>query len=433
MEEKGICKAKLIWMIICIILQIVLFGYYCTHRAFWQYGGDTWTYQITSLDNFSWYHRTVGYQFVMYIGYLLGGQVYEEPAYTYIVWFQVIMGAIANIALCAALWNSLKSKKFAVMFGVFGSVLLTAYGWSEILMPEPLAVSIMCIHIWTLSKALTTKRKGYFIVLAPIGLIGVLIRPSYIFIFAVLGVFFIIYFIFTNKKNAIYGLVSLLLCTLVILGYCEHNRKLIGVFCLSNVSYLNELTDLIAADIYENPDYPELTALVQKVIDEYEGNNWSKAGTICTMANNKDVVEYIKSCKRMYRKEVLLYAYQYAMEYIRQPIVEYYSVISEELSFVIRFVKMFVMPFSYIWMLGFATAFFIFSIVESLIKKAPSYMAIGISGCILAIYILSVATCHTAHLQRIAICIIPCMIVMNALILDKVIDILKGKKICGKK
>lgn len=440
MEEKGIYKSltglfksKKVWFVFCIIFQVVIFVFFCKNRVFWQYGGDTWTYQITSLQDFSWYHRTVGYQLVMYICYLLGGQVYDEPSYIYVVWFQVVVAAIANLALCDSLWDTLKSKKFAVMFGIMGSILLVIYGWSEILMPESLAVSIMCIHIWVLTKALTTKKRIYFIFLAPIGLMGILLRPSYVFILAVLGVFFVIYFFFTDKKRAVYGMLSLLICTIIVLGYCGHNKKLIGVFCLSNVTYYNELTDLISGDMYQNLDYPEMTDLVQQVIDENDGNNWSKAGIVCSMADNREVVEYIKSCRKLYAKEYLQLIYQYADEYKSQSILESYSVFGEDLSFGLRYLTMLTMPFNYISMLILTGIFFLFSVVESFFRKKPSYMEIGISGCILAIYFLSVIACHTAHLQRIAICILPCMIFMEAMILDKVIMFIKRKTICGKK
>lgn len=383
-------------------------------------GTDTVTYQITALRELSWRHRLPGYQMICLLFYNLAGGGYEN-ADKYIVIFQICIAIIGNILFFDALYKYLHSKKWALLFGTANMMIIAMFGWSDYILTESLALSVMCILIWILVQAVETRKSRYFILLSIISLCGIMIRPSFIFSLPCLAIFFVCFYIADDKKLSRQGMLSLLIVIGMVLVYCKHNESLIGKFCLSDVSYHNDLSCLIVGDMYDNPNYPQIVTFIREELDNEDTNCLGKARNTLAHFGYDIGSEYIKDCKRLYSKEWLHHIKDNALFFINMPIVEYVSEIGPRSQYVYEALRVILFPWSFASLIFWTVLYLGYIIYHSISEKRFYYVDFGIVACILSIYILSLVTLYGATLQRIAVCLIPCACFLEALILRRLI------------
>lgn len=407
----GMIAWTIIWYIVVCIVRTPYFP---------GQGTDTVTYQITSLGELSWSHRLPGYQMICLLFYNLAGREWEN-ADKYIVIFQICIAVIGNILFYDALYKYLHSKKGALLFGVANMMIIAMFGWSDYILTESLALSIMCILIWILVQAVETRKSRFFILLSIISLCGIMIRPSFIFLLPCLAIFFVCFYIADDRKLAGTGLLALLLVTCVILAYCQHNKLLIGKFCLSDVSYHNGLASLIAGDMYDNPEYPEITEFIRTELADKDTNCLFKAFHTFDSFGYDIGAEYIKDTQQLHWKEYLNYIKNNAIQTAVGPLVECVSEIGPRVQYVYEALKVILFPWSFVSLIFWTILYLGYIIYRSINEKRFYYVDFGIVACILSIYILSLVTLYEAALQRIAVCLIPCTFFLEALIFKQLI------------
>lgn len=286
-------------------------------------------------------------------------------------------------------------------------------------MTESLALSIMCILIWLLVQAVETRKSRYFILLSVISLCGIMIRPSFIFSLPCLAIFFVCFYIADDKKMARMGLLALLIVTCVILAYCKHNESLLGKFCLSDVSYNNDLSCLIEGGMYENSDYPEITAFIRAELDNEDTTCLQKAKNTLKHFGHDIGSEYIKDTKKLFLKEYVNHIKENASKTANKPIVSCVSEIGPRRQFVYEALRVILFPWSYTSLILETALYFGYIIYQSIREKRFYYVDFGVVACVLSIYILSLVTLYRASLQRIAVCLIPCAFFLEALIVKR--------------
>ena len=386
--------------------------------AWWE-APDTVTYQITSIRELSWRHRLPGYQIIsLFFYHLCGGY---ENANNYIVIFQVCMAIIGCIFFYDALYKYLHSKICALIFGIVNMMIIAMFGYSDALLTESLALSVMCIVIWVLVQAVQMRKGRYYILLSIISLCGIMIRPSSIFTLPCLAIFFGCFYIADDRKLALKGFLSLLFVTFVVLAYCKHNESLMGKFCLSDVSYNNALSSLIEGDMYDNSDYPEITEFIKTELSNEDTNYLTKAKNTLYHFGYDIGSEYIKDCKRLYRGKYLNYVKNHAVRFMNKPIVIDMSQKGERRHEIYEALRVFLLPWNYASMLLMTIIYLCYIICRSIKEKRFYYVDFGIVACILCIYIISLAALRTAF-QRNAICLIPCTVFLEALSIRRLFE-----------
>ena len=425
-------KARVNWhYFIMLIITVIWYIVVCIGRPPFLVRPDTSTYQITSIKELSWSHRLPGYQLISLFFYNLCGGY--EDANKCIVLFQVCIAIIGSILFYDALYKYLHSRILALLFGIANMMIIAIFGYSETLLTESLAVSIMCILIWILIQAVSTRRTKYFIWLSIISLYGTMIRPSFIFLFPCLAIFFVCFYIADNRKLAFTGFISLLFAIFVILVYCKHNELLIGKFCLSDVSYNNDLASIIEGEMYNNPDYLEITEFIKTELDNDDTNCLRKAKNTLNYFGYDIGAEYIKDTKKLHREQYINYVKNNALNTLNQPVVKLHSQLASEIStrrqFIYEMLGITLLPWSFSVLLLLSIIYLCYVIYRSIKEKIFYYVDFGIVACILCIYILSLITLYGAALQRIAIHIIPCAGFLESLLIKRLFEECSREKV----
>ena len=401
---------------IMITWAVIWYTALCMVRTFSLSRPDTSTYQISSIGELSWIHRMPGYQLISLFFYNLGGGSYEN-ADKYIIIFQICMAIIGSLFLYDALLKYLHSIKWALFFGNCNMMIIAMFGYSDVLLTESLAVSVMCILIWIMVQAVETRKSRYFVLLSVLSFCGTMIRPSFIFSFPCLMIFFVCFYIADDRKIAFKGLLSLFIVTLIIIAYCKHNESLMGRFCLSDVSYNSELSCLITGDMYDNPKYPEITEFIRHELEDEDTNSLRKAKNTFHYFGYDVVVDYIKDSQRLYGIKYINSIKNTVLGTMNQPIVENASEIGQRGRMVYEALRVILLPWSFASLLFWTLGYLGYIIYCSIKEKRFYYVDFGIVACILSIYILSSIMLYEATLQRIAICVIPCTVFLEALII----------------
>lgn len=415
-EKYGHYFVMLIWTIIWYIAVCA------TREPFVLSDSDTVTYQITSMKELSWYHRLPGYQLISLFFYWISGGGGYENANIYIVMFQVCIAIIGNIFFYDALYKYSHSKKLSLLFGSINMMVIAMFGWSDHLLTESPALSVMCILIWILVQAVEKRKSRYFILLSVVSLCGIMIRPSFIFLLPCLAIFFVCFYIADDRKLAGTGLLALLLVTCVIVAYCQHNKLLIGKFCLSDVSYHNELASLIAGDMYDNPEYPEITEFIRTELADKDTNCLFKAFHTFDYFGYDIGAEYIKDTRQLHWKEYWNYIKNNAIRTAERPLVECVSEIGPRVQYLYEALRLILFPWSFVSLIFWTISYWGYIIYRSINEKRFYYVDFGIVACILSIYILSLVTLYEAALQRIAVCQIPCAVFLEMLFFKRLLD-----------
>lgn len=405
-------------IIVLLIWNLLFFslGYYA-------YGGprirpDTFGYQIESLSDITWRDRTIGYQLFSLLFYRICGNNYEI-ADIFIVISHCFIAAIGNILIYCVIRKYTNKKQISMIFGFIGSAVLALFGYEYYLLTESLAVSVMCIQLWCLCNAVMTKKIKFFYLLSIFSLIGTMIRPSHVFSMALIAVFFTC-FLSVDKATAVKSLLCWLICLVPILLHCLKVYSIIGVFTLSSVGPTNAMYIVIDSGIYENEDYPEIAQLVKEEIADESTNYWADAKAVCNTAGYPLAVEYIKDCKQKHLKQYLEYTARWSISQSKWTILHNYD--SEGVSAVIQLFKGTFFPFNFLFMIIITILDLIYCLYKQFRDRQWYWFELGCCSCIIGIVGLSCYACHSAELQRIGICSIPCFIVLSAIIVNNCLN-----------
>ena len=134
---------------------------------------------------------------------------------------------------------------------------------------------------------LEKPKKPTAIVLGIIVLGMILTRPSFIYLLPIYFLFWILRLIFNKKeKEVISGLISLTICSVVLLGYCGLMKAQHGEFSITAVSYINNTITAINSNSYKQSGNEDMI----KIVDEIKGDR--SDSEICWTALNKLKEQY---------------------------------------------------------------------------------------------------------------------------------------------
>ena len=97
----------------------------------------------------------------------------------------------------------------------------------------------------------------------------IMTRPSFIYLLPIYILFWILRFLFNKeeKKQIITGLISCVICGIILLGYCSVMKTQHGEFSITSVSYINNVVTAIKSNAYKNATNQEMI----KIVDEIKG------------------------------------------------------------------------------------------------------------------------------------------------------------------
>lgn len=423
MQDKENRKHVIFILIFDIIWNIFLF----TQKPLYMLSPDSSTYQIGDLSQLFDGHRLPLYRFINWLFFKLFGNNYDYASIA-VVLFQTIISILVIILVYDGLSIVLKSHKLILFLTLLYGIIVSAFGYNEHILTESLAVSLMTFLIWLIVKCINEEKVIYFIVLPIMALIAVLLRPSFIFFFPLYGLFLILYTV-KHKKQGIYGLISMAFAVICILGVCTINKDKCGVFCLSCVSYQNELGILVSTNSFDSVNYPQISEYVKNEIVNSESEDKCNYFTIVSERfGPSTTLSYMKDCKQKY----FFTRVRYIIEKVLYPysdsfIVKTDSKMNLKMQMLFCAIRVCIFPFTYGTLFFISFIFLIDSIIRSIRKKRMLYTEMGVVGCIWCIYILTFLTLYEASAQRIAVHLIPCVVILYGLVIERVSNIVVKK------
>ena len=152
--------------------------------------------------------------------------------------------------------------------------------------------------------------------------------------------------------------------------------------------------------------------------------NLGLACKTCWEKGYSEAARYIADCKRLHRKEYIDYLISIVTKHLDQPIV----ILSPEcvpgdfLSILFETLRGLLMPFNYAGFLIITFGEIVYCAVCFVKRKEVLFMPIGITGCILAGYIVSVISWTSTQLQRYMVHLIPLYVMVVAIICMQLIQ-----------
>lgn len=386
------------------------------NRWEWRYyiNGDTKSYLMNSLSELSYIYRMPVYQFFLYFIKKLLQCETEAILFQKIIIIQSIFGVLSCLLMWLALKKILKNESLAFIGAmIYASQPYIIY-WERGIMTESLAIDMMIGFIWLLACYLEKPNSYLAFSIGLYSLLLTLTRPSFLVLFPVLAVFFVMKFFVAKdeRRYTFFGGGGLILGIGLLLLYCGNNWRITGQFMLSHVSYDNEISIIISNGIYESDEYPEII----EAISRYKKNNISSLDMSYKLYEDcggyPKVVKWIKTIMKEKPLEYFEATFREWQQYQHKPL--WYNPYNLGTYFRLEYegISRILMPFSFQTMVLISIFEVFFGFVRWYRTKKVPWEEWGLAALILSILILGFMTLTFATPHRICVCAIPCSIIL---------------------
>lgn len=279
-------------LIFCIFIQIQIYNtipdYIITDDSstyVQDYQGSIRSGQVDS-------KRTPVYPYIVKIIKKIGG---DENLYNNIVIFQKILFIISLILFYYTLQlvtkNKIVSTIISIIFGICPYIIF----WNIMILTE--AVSLFEIILLSFITVKYLKKPNNILAgsMGLLVLVMIMTRPQYIYLLPIYLLFWILKFFIDRKeekKQIIIGIISCLICGIVLLIYCGMMKHQHGEFSITAVSYINNTVTAIDSDLYKRAENQEMVKIVDETV---EGKNRGSASwEALNILSEKYTVDEIK-------------------------------------------------------------------------------------------------------------------------------------------
>lgn len=372
--------------------------------------------------------RTPGYPyFLKIIHYITGNPQNNIEFYESVSVVQSILSLISIIILYMA-GRKLFSNKYILSFAclVYG-VAPGVFNWDIITLTETLSLFCTVVLIYIVFSYLAKPSGVKAIILGLYAFVMIMIRPTFVYLLAVLGVFFVARFVFNCKerKKALAGILSVAMSVALFFGYCGLNYKNYDYFKVSSVSNdVNNLYIVLAYSWYENEDYPEITEHLQTQLDffGYETLITDIVEPLPEYFSYRQIDEYVTDCISKHKSEYNEYTKDKFLSVLSEKITAHYIPLSQDEN-ATRFekgAKLFTvlsMPFTVYTCLFFVLFGILFSLLAMIKKKRICWQVLGLCAIIFSHIFVSVYG-SMGEFSRLFLMAVPAMLLLVFYIID---------------
>ncbi len=380
--------------------------------------------------------RTPGYPyFLKFIHYITGNFENNIDFYESVSFVQSIM-SLASIVILYLAGRKLFSNKYilslaCLTYGIAPSV----FNWDIITLTESFSLfcTVVLIYIVFSYLAKPTAIKSVVLGLYAFGMI--MIRPTFVYLLAVLGVFFVARFIFNCKerKKAIAGIISVVMSVALFFGYCGLNYKNYDYFKVSSVSNtVNNLYIVMAYGWSYNEDYPEISEHLERQMEFFEGGNWISdiVEPLPDYYSYSEIDAYVTDCIDKHKSEYYKYTAEKFLSLANEKIAIQYTVFHEYGGLFEDFAKAFVkvsFPFSFLDCIVLVIAGVLFSVIVLIKKKRICWHIIGLCAIIFSHIFVSVYG-SMAEFSRLSSMVIPAVVLLVFYMIDYAVKAVRKRK-----
>lgn len=190
----------------------------------------------------------------------------SDSLYASVATAQQILSFVGVIIFYFTVKKIFRNKKIisisTVIFGISPYVI----SWDLCVLTESLSIFSVVLCLFFIVSYLKNPSTKLSVTIGIYILFMVLLRPTFVYMFAIVGVFWIARLILskTDRKQVLSSIIALALSGCMTLGYCALNKIDNGCFALSNVSTgINKLYMVIDNGIYQSDKYPEISEYIK--------------------------------------------------------------------------------------------------------------------------------------------------------------------------
>jgi len=191
---------------------------------------------------------------------------FSPSGYIPIVIAQEIVSLISLVFMYKIIKRYTKNNKLIYAFSFIYSLQPTIWHWNKCILTESLSISLCVIFAWLLIQHIDKPKIWSAITIAIGSFLFIMLRPSFLALFAIIIGFWIVRFIFSkiDRKQSAIGFGISMVCLLLLFGYMHLNYLQNGLYGITNVESGNQIMNLVGGDIYQNPEYQDIVdSLIQ--------------------------------------------------------------------------------------------------------------------------------------------------------------------------
>lgn len=267
-------------------------------------------------------------------------------------------------------------------------------------------------------------------------IVMIMLRPTFVYMFAIIGVFFLAKLILSKqcRKQALCGLMALALSGALLLGYCGLNKRQNDCSSVSSVgTTINQMYMVIDLGIYKNSGYPEITAYIQNGLD-YAGDINYITDIIEPMNkqfDNSELSAYVKDCIRKNKGVFMRYTENKFIQTLSTNIAIQYAGIPEEndtFRYVDNAIMYLLFPFSYMGCFTIVLAAVLLALYELIKNRVVLWQPIGLAALIFTHLFVSVYG-SMAEYERLSTMIIPAVYLLVFWFIDLLFAVVSKSKL----
>lgn len=381
--------------------------------------------------------RTPGYPyFVKFVSMITGQDIGTMGFYEMVSLVQSILSLASVVPLYLACRKLFSNKYILSACALFYGIAPSIFTWDIITLTESLSLFCTVLLIYILFSYLAKPKVYKAIILGLFSFAMIMVRPTFIYLTAVLAVFFIARMIFNAKerKKAIAGLLSVVLCIGMVFGYQGLNYKNHDYFAISSVSTtVNKLFIVMSNGWTDSDKYPFLSKYLKDQMDSVELEKWiPDVIEILPMNFPYETIDgYVNDCLENHSEEYKEYTYEKIAALTSEKVATQYTPIperNEEFTVFSPLMVKLTFPFTFLDCILFVLIGVAWSVLVLVIKKRICWHIIGLCAITFSHIFVSVIG-SMAEFSRLSTMVIPAMMIFVFYMIDYVVRASKSKKL----
>ena len=344
-----------------------------------------------------------------------------------------IISFLSNIIFYNTVCKVFKTRGIILITSFLYGLMLPIINFDKLIRTESLSVFsiivLLALIVSYLKKPSTTKA----ILLSLYIFFEIMLRPSFIILLpVVITVWVFRYFsIKQERKMCLSGLVACAMVILLILGYCNLNKRNIGFNGISTVTNVNQLDILIYADMYQNGNDAELTEAIKDNLKQPQtlGGHWNLLINITTEYKPNRIAKFVSTCIKNQPGVYISHIYHTATGLETENIFTNYATHKHgAVVSLVQGIEKFVFYFTFNLLYLFLGASAILIFVEYIKRRVISWLKVILWLIIVAQIAVAIIGAQ-AEYQRLTITIIPCLIILLFSYIDRIYYSIDRQKI----
>lgn len=408
-----------------VIVRLIYRNYFVPSTLYYDtktYTGYDYNIFLGETDIF----RTPGYPyFLKFIGLFVSD---ESLYYSYIVIFQSFLSLISVVILYLA-GRKLFSNKYILTLACFVyGVAPCVVNYDTCILTESLSIFCMVLLIYFIFSFLAKPKTYLAVIIGIYSFVLVMIRPTFVYFYAILGVFFVTRFIFNkaDRKKCLTGILSLCLSGVMLLGYCGLNYKNYGYFNITSVSVtVNKLYIVMDNGWVENSDYSDISNHISSKINSVEYTDWIPEiiEKLPESYSYKEIDSFVNDCIKKHKSEFVDYNIKKFINVAKTPLAVQYSSLKSDYqntkaNDILNLFNFVAFPFTFAECFLLVLFTIVYSAVVLIKKKRICWHIIGLAAIIFTHIFVSVYGAMMEW-ERLSVMIVPAVVLLVFYFCDK--------------